>query len=120
MHLIRLINAVFFAHHGVSPEEKHTGGRYEVDVEVKVDFEAAAREDDLDQTVCYETIYRIVQEVMQGGRYDLIERVAYLIANQVIEISVQIEYVEVSVRKRNPPIKGTADYTEVVYRQAKT
>ena len=116
MHLIRLINATFFAHHGVSTEEKRTGGRYEVDVEVMLDFEAAAREDDLNQTVCYETIYQVAEQVIMGGKFDLIERVAYLIANEVRKLSAQIQYVEVSVRKQNPPVKGTVDYAEVTYR----
>ena len=120
MRLIRLVNATFFAHHGVSAAEKQTGGRYEVDVEVKFDFEEAAQEDDLEETVCYEKVYQIVKEVVQANRFDLIERIAWRIASQVMELSVQIEYAEISVRKLNPPIAGTADYAEVVYRQVKT
>jgi len=116
MHLIRLTNATFFAHHGVSTEEKHIGGRYEVDVEIRFDFEVAAQEDNLAQTVCYEMIYQIVQRVVQDRRYDLIERIAYLIANQLKEMSEEIEYVEVTVRKHNPPLKGIVDFAEVVYR----
>lgn len=116
MHKIRLVNAVFFAHHGVTPEEQQTGGRYEVDVEVKFDFEAAAQADDLEGTLCYETIYRIAEGVMQDEKIELIERIAYLIANQIAELSVQIEYVVVCVRKRNPPVGGIVDFAEVVYR----
>ncbi len=119
MHKIRLVNAVFFAHHGVTPEERQTGGRYEVDVEVKFDFEVAAQEDDLDGTLCYETIYRIAERVMQDEKIELIERIAYLIANQITELSTQIEYVDVCVRKRNPPVGGIVDFSEVVYRSEK-
>lgn len=117
MHTIRLKNAVFFAHHGVSSEEQHVGGRYEVDVSVKFDFEAAAKEDALDQTVNYESVYSIVDRVFIGARFRLIERLAYMIANQVWELSVQIEYVEVAVRKKSPPVGGTIDCAEVVYRK---
>ena len=116
MHLIRLVNATFYAHHGCTPEEQHTGGRYEVDVEVKFDFQVAARKDDVHLTVCYEEIYRIVKTIVMEYRFALIERMAYLISEQVRELSDKIAYAEVVVRKRNPPIDGTADYAEVVYR----
>jgi len=116
MHLIRLANATFFAHHGCTPQEKHTGARYEVDVEVKFDFEVAARKDDLHLTVCYEDIYSIVSVIVMEHSYDLIERMAYLISEQIRALSDKIDYAEVAIRKRNPPIKGTADYAEVVYR----
>ncbi len=117
MHRIRLVNAIFFAHHGATSEERQTGGRYEVDVEVGFDFEAAAQEDSLDATLCYETVYRIAAEVMQDKKIELIERIAYLIANQVAELSAQIEYVDVYVRKRNPPVGGSVDFAEAVYRK---
>ena len=119
MHKIRLVNAVFFAHHGVTPEERQTGGRYEVDVEVKFDFEVAAQEDDLGGTLCYETIYRVVESVVQDEKIELIERIAHLIANQIAELATQIEYVDVCVRKRNPPVGGIVDFAEVVYRSKK-
>lgn len=118
MHTIRLINAVFFAHHGVSSEEQQVGGRYEVDVSVNFNFEAAAKEDALDQTVNYEYVYSIVDRVFTGTRFRLIERLAYMIANQVWELSARIEYVEVAVRKRNPSVGGAVDCAEVIYRRS--
>ena len=36
---VRLINAVFYAHHGVMKEEHRIGGRYEVDVSMDVNFD---------------------------------------------------------------------------------
>lgn len=117
MHKIRLINSVFFAHHGVTAEEQHMGGRYEVDVEVSLDFETAAQEDNLDQTLCYQTIYHIAEKVVKDQKVGLIERIAYLIANQVMDTSVKIEFVEVTVRKRNPPIQGIVAFAEVMYRK---
>ena len=116
MQKIRMINAVFFAHHGVTDAEQHVGGRYEVDVEVTLDFEVAAQEDELDQTLCYQTVYHIVGNVVKTQKIGLIERIAYLIANQVMYMSIKIESVEVAVRKRNPPIQGTVDFVEVIYR----
>lgn len=115
---VRLVNAVFYAHHGVMQEEHRIGGRYEVDVAIDLDIEKAAKEDDLDETVDYERIYGVVREIVTRNRFYLIERLAYLIAHEVLEVYPRIESVEVSVRKPNPPVGGTCDRAEAVYRMA--
>ncbi len=112
---VRLINAVFYAHHGVMQEEHRIGGRYEVDVVMEVDFEAAARTDDLKKTVDYEAIYKLVQHIVTKNRFYLIEKLAYLIANDVVETYPIVSTVEVTVRKPNPPVGGTCDRAEAVF-----
>ena len=116
MSTVRLINAVFYAHHGVMQEEHRIGGRYEVDVSMDLDFEEAAREDDLEKTVDYERIYQLVEELVTQNRFYLIERLAYLIAHRVLDVYAQVDAVEVTVRKPNPPVGGTADRAEAIYR----
>lgn len=113
---VRLVNAVFYAHHGVMQEEHRIGGRYEVDVSMDLNFEEAARDDDLTKTVDYVLIYRLVQELVTNNRFYLIERLAYLIARKVMDVYDYIEGVEVTVRKPNPPVGGTSDSAEAVYR----
>lgn len=113
---VRLVNAVFYAHHGVMQEEHRIGGRYEVDVAMDLDFEDAARHDDLAQTVDYERVYRLVHGIVTENRFYLIERLAYLIAHAVVEAYPHVVAVEVTVRKPNPPVGGTADRAEAVYR----
>lgn len=114
---VRLINAVFYAHHGVMQEEHRIGGRYEVDVAMELDFEAAAREDDLTKTVDYESVYRLVHRIVTQNRFYLIEKLAYLIAEDVLEAYSHVEGVEVVVRKPNPPVGGTCDRAEAVYQR---
>ncbi|MEZ4698996.1 MAG: dihydroneopterin aldolase [Rhodothermales bacterium] len=113
---VRLINAVFYAHHGVMQEEHRIGGRYEVDVSMDLDFEAAAREDDLTRTVDYEQVYRLVQRIVTENRFYLIEKLAYLIGEEVLSAYGHVEGVEVLVRKPNPPVGGTCDRAEALYR----
>jgi len=113
---VRLVNAVFYAHHGVLKEEHRIGGRYEVDVAMAVDFEQAARHDDLAHTVDYERVYAIVRRVVMENTFYLIERLAYLIAHEVLGACPQAAAVEVTVRKPNPPIGGPSDRAEVTYR----
>jgi dihydroneopterin aldolase len=114
---VRLINAVFYGHHGVMQEEHRIGGRYEVDVSVDLDFESAAIHDDLAETVNYEKIYAFVRELMTENNFYLIEKLAYRIANKVVEFYPGIESVEVTVRKPNPPVGGPCDRAEAIYRR---
>lgn len=113
---VRLVNAVFYAHHGVMQEEHRIGGRYEVDVAMDLDFEEAALEDNLAKTVDYELVYRQVQELVTNNRFFLIERLAYLIAGKVMETYDFVEGVVVTVRKPNPPVGGTCDCAEAICR----
>ncbi len=113
---VRLINAVFYGHHGVMQEEHRIGGRYEVDVAVDLDFEEAAIHDDLRKTVNYERVYEFVRELVTQNNFYLIEKLAYRIAQRVVEAYPDVEAVEVTVRKPNPPVGGPCDRAEAVYR----
>lgn len=113
---VRLINAVFYAHHGVMQEEHRIGGRYEVDVAMDLDFRAAAEHDDLDRTVDYERVYNLVSDLVTGNKFYLIEKLAYRIAHAVLDTFGIVERAEVTVRKANPPVGGSVDRAEAVYR----
>ncbi|MEM9997553.1 MAG: dihydroneopterin aldolase [Bacteroidota bacterium] len=113
---VRLTNAVFYAHHGVTPEEHRIGGRFEVDVAMDLDVTGAAQHDDLDQTVNYERVYERIRGVIAGEKVYLIERLAYLIAEAVLGDHPLVTRVEVLVRKPNPPVGGPCDAAEAVYR----
>lgn len=113
---VRLVNAVFYAHHGVMQEEHRLGGRYEVDVAIDFDFEEAARTDDLSKTVDYERVYSLVEALVTENNFYLIEKLAYLIAHRVAEAYPEVETVVATVRKPNPPVGGTCDRAEAEYR----
>lgn len=115
---VRLVNAVFYAHHGVMEEEHRIGGRYEVDVAIDLDIGEAARTDDLSKTVDYERVYALVRDVVTGNSSYLIERVAWRIAEAVASAYDGVDGVEVTVRKPNPPVGGPCDRAEVVVRLA--
>jgi len=113
---VRLVNAVFYAHHGVMEEEHRIGGRYEVDVAMALDVREAAETDDLHRTVDYERVYGLVREVVTGEPAYLIERVAWRIAEAVGKAFPDVASVEVTVRKPNPPVGGPCDRAEVTVR----
>jgi len=113
--LVKLNNAVFYAHHGVMKEEHRIGGRYEVDIAMEVDFESAAQDDDLSLTVDYERVYSEAKEIITENNFYLIERLAFLIAHQILGKEAMALSVEVTVRKANPPVGGPCDCAEAVY-----
>lgn len=113
---VRLINAVFYGHHGVMEEEHRLGGRYEVDVEADLDLADAVASDDLHDTINYEAIYDIVKAQVTQHEYALIERLAGLIVQEVAAAYPALNAVEVTVRKIGPPVGGLADRAEVTLR----
>ena len=117
---VRLVNAIFYAHHGVMQEEHRVGNRYEVDVSMHFNFVEAARTDSLALTVDYAEVYDAVKEVITQNRFYLIERLAYLIGQGVLEVQPKVEQVEVTVRKHNPPVGGTCDRAEAIYRASRS
>ncbi len=109
---VRLRNAVFYAHHGVMQEEHRLGGRFEVDVEMELNFDEAAQNDDLSKTVDYERVYREVKEIVTENKFYLIERLSYLIAQRILDNEDVVRKIEVTVRKANPPVGGPCDSAE--------
>ena len=113
---VRIINAVFYAHHGVMKEEHRIGGRFEVDVSMDLDVVQAASQDDLRKTVDYERVYKMVQRILTENKFYLIERLAMLIGREVLDDHPMVDRVEVTVRKSNPPVGGPCDRAEAVFR----
>ena len=117
---VRLVNAVFYAHHGISQEEHRLGGRYEVDVDMHFDFAKAAATDKLSNTVDYENVYKMVHRLVTENKFYLIEKLAFLIGNAILDGHPIIESVDVTVRKHNPPVGGTCDRAEATYRAVRS
>jgi len=114
-HCIRLKNAVFYAHHGVTSAESELGNRYEVDVELYLDLQPAGQSDELASTIDYEAVYQEVKAIMLSKNVDLLETLAKKMAESFVEQYAKLESVCVSVRKHNPPIGGLCDYAEINY-----
>jgi len=112
MGVIRLHNMIFYGFHGVSPAEKETGRRFEVDLELFLDLSRAEQSDRLKDTVNYKEVYQIVHDIMTGERFSLIEAVASRIADEILT-KFKPDQVKVRVRKKIPPVPGNLDDIEV-------
>jgi dihydroneopterin aldolase len=112
---VRLTNSIFYAHHGVSKAEHEVGARYEVDAELEFDFSEAGKTDKLQKTIDYELVYSKIRDVITSRKFYLIETVAKLIADELIDEFEILHSVGIKVRKRNPPVGGVCDYAEADY-----
>ncbi|MGL4293167.1 MAG: dihydroneopterin aldolase [Bacteroidales bacterium] len=115
---IELEKVLFFAYHGVMPQEKLVGNTFEVNLRVKTDFSQALNEDLLDNTISYADMYEVIKKEMMIPS-DLIEHVAGRILRALIATWPQIEGVELKVSKLNPPIIGDVAKASVVLEWSK-
>jgi dihydroneopterin aldolase len=108
MSLIALEGMRFYARHGYYDEEQVLGGEYVVDVTVETVFSRAAVEDDLGQTINYETIYLICEAAMRK-KSKLLETVAERIGLGIRHQFKNIKELKVRVKKLNPPLGGRVE-----------
>lgn len=83
------------------------GQRYVVDLTADLDLRRAGETDRLEDTVSYSHIYRTVRAVMEGEPRNLLESAAQAIADSVLA-EFQVEAVSVTVKKPNPPVRGSS------------
>ncbi|MYC29686.1 MAG: dihydroneopterin aldolase [Chloroflexi bacterium] len=104
----------FYGFHGVNPEENVQGQSYVVDLEAEVDLAWPGRTDSVDDTVSYSHLYRAVKAIMEGEPRSLLERLAQDTADRLLA-DFPLEAVTVTVKKPNPPIKGSfIDHAAVI------
>ncbi len=97
----------FYAYHGVNPEERTLGQRFTIDVVLAVDLRRAGQSDDLDDTVSYSAVYKLVRRIVEGEPRQLIEAVAEEIAAAILTEFPPVERITVTVRKPEVPMKGS-------------
>lgn len=112
MGTITLEGLEFFAYHGFFDEEQRIGNKYSVDIIVTADLSEAARRDRLSATVDYGELYKITLGVMQR-KARLLEHIALSIIEDVRSRYPDLETVEVSVSKFNPPIGGVCHRAKI-------
>lgn len=105
---LTLSNIRLLARHGVMTQEQMVDALFRVSLTVTADLSVAAKTDRLEDTVSYDALYRIVKREMAVPAM-LIEHVAYRIGHEVISEFPQVEEVDISVTKDNPPMGGDMD-----------
>lgn len=112
-YIIKIKGITAYAFHGVPDAEQSVGHQYRVNLEAEVQG-TATDSDQITETVDYSAITSTVLSVLGEGQYRTIERIARLIADQVIERFAAVLKVEVEVQKPLPPMPFVVDSVSVV------
>jgi dihydroneopterin aldolase len=114
---IRINGIKGFGYHGVFPEETKNGQDFLVDVELILDLEKASKSDDLADTVDYGAICDLVVASITGTPYKLIEKLAGVIADEILATESLVEIALVTVHKPSAPVNAvTSDINVMVIR----
>lgn len=105
---VHLQNVLFFAHHGVSPQETVAGNEFSINLKLKVDFTPAIATDEIEDTISYADVYAILKEEMEIPSR-LLEHVCGRIADRLFREFATIEEIEIKLSKRNPPMGADID-----------
>lgn len=119
MGIIKLNNIRTFSYHGCLVEESKIGSDYRVDLKVKTDLKLSAKTDNLNDTVDYVHLNKIVKEEM-AIRSKLLEHVAKRITDRIFSEILPVKKVEISVLKLNPPIGGDVASVEIKMKKARS
>jgi 7,8-dihydroneopterin aldolase/epimerase/oxygenase len=104
---ILLEGMIFHGRHGTLPAERELGQPFVVDIELRLDLQAAGLSDDLTQTVDYSEVHRQAKEIVEGPPVSLTETVAERIAGAVMENNLEVEAIRVKVAKPNVRLDNT-------------
>lgn len=118
---IYLRNVRFHAFHGVLPQEGIVGNDYLVNLVLDYDFSSAMQTDELRGTLNYAEVYQKVREEMAVPS-KLLEHVAGRIAHRLFSDFPEIQKLQLSITKVNPPMGADSDGAgvEVVLTNDKT
>ena len=112
MGLIEIEGMKFYSYHGHFEAEQIVGNEFLVDLTLKTDCNVAARTDDLNHALNYQTVYELVkQEMAKPSR--LLENVAKRILDALYDSFNTIAEAKVKVSKLNPPMGGEIEKVSV-------
>ena len=89
--------------HGALPEEQSRAQPFEVDVDIATDLRKPGQTDALGDTLDYGALAEAVHRVVTRERFQLLERLAERIADE-IRVDRRVESATVTVRKLRPPV----------------
>ncbi len=97
------------AYHGVMAYESKVGQTFTIDMVLDIDLAAAARSDQVKDTVSYDQVVACASDVFCAQRYKLIEAAAGKVADAVLAKFSRVRSIEVTIHKPHAPIAATFD-----------
>lgn len=103
--ILRLEDIEIYAPVGVYDFEKEKKNKFLISVALEGDYGKSMLSDSLEDTLDYQEVYGIIQEVMSKPA-DLIEHIAYRIAQGICDLNFPLHSIRIHIRKMNPPLDG--------------
>lgn len=103
----------FYGYIGCLPEEQRLGQRFVIDCTIGLKTNQASITDNLTDSVSYADIYSMINDIMTGSRFNLIERLAGYIAEKILSEFSGVACVEVCVSKPQAPVAGLFENMQV-------
>jgi dihydroneopterin aldolase len=94
--------------HGVLKQERMVGNDYELTLRAKYDISDACATDDINKALNYAAVCDEVRQVMTEP-CALVERVAYKIGERIMKKCPQVEEIDLTLTKKNPPMGADCD-----------
>lgn len=104
MDVIKITDLEVFANHGVFPEENVLGQKFLICADLYVDARKAGQTDNLEDSVNYGEVCHLINRVMQAHMFKLIERVAEVLAQAILDEFPLVQELRVEVKKPWAPI----------------
>ena len=113
MDILCLNKMVFYARHGVFPQERIVGQVYEIDLKLWLDLGPVGQSDRIEEGLSYADVYETVKNEMQKPS-NTIEHVAERICLKIKSEYHTVKKVRICLRKENPPLGGQVGSAEVI------
>ncbi|MBO5461249.1 MAG: 2-amino-4-hydroxy-6-hydroxymethyldihydropteridine diphosphokinase [Ruminococcus sp.] len=113
MDKIKIKDLEVFANHGVFPEENVLGQKFLVSLTMYTDTRRAGQTDNLTASIHYGEVSQFIHKYMKEHTFQLIERVAESLAEELLLNTAGLEKVLLEVKKPWAPIGLPLDFASV-------
>jgi 7,8-dihydroneopterin aldolase/epimerase/oxygenase len=106
-------NIKIYAFHGCLKEENIIGSDYLIDIEIDLDYSKASLNDDLNYTVNYAELNKLIHREM-AIKSCLLENAAHRIIEATLSEFPVVEKVWIKLSKVNPPMGGDVEKVSII------
>lgn len=93
-----------YGHHGLFENERSNGQDFYVDLILNLDLSQAAQSDAIEDTVNYAEITELTHQEITADPVNLIEKLAYRIAERILSSHPKVKAITVTVHKPQAPV----------------
>ena len=93
-----------YGHHGLFENERTNGQDFYVDLILNLDLSQAAQSDAIEDTVNYAEITELTHHEITTDPVNLIEKLAYRIAERILSSHPKVKAITVTVHKPQAPV----------------